>query len=76
MVVCLKHIGITDSDSEDICKLDRACSQYSVRPYGLVNAELFKGLTHKGCGEHDHTLFRNSGCSHACFSVICLEVSI
>ena len=37
-----------------------------------VNVNLFKGLTHIGYGEHDHTVILNSWCSHAC--VISQEV--
>jgi hypothetical protein len=38
-------------------------------PSGLVNVDLSKG-------ERDRTVFQYSRCSHACFSVICLEASI
>jgi hypothetical protein len=41
-----------------------------------VNVDLFKGLAYIGYGERDHTVVWNSWCSHACFSVACLEASI
>jgi hypothetical protein len=62
MVVCLKHVDITYSDRE--------------RLNILVNVDLFESLTHIGCGECYHTVICNSWCSHACFSVTCLEASI
>ena len=37
----------------------------------LVNVDLFKGLTHIGCGECDRLPEQL-----ACFSVICLKASI
>lgn len=46
---------------------------HSVNPSGLVNVYLFKGLTHIGFGGRDHTVVRNSWCSHVWFSVACLE---
>ena len=72
--------GQVGNVNEDTCQLVSACSEYtswlSVFPCGLVNVDLFKGLTHIGYGERDHTVVRNSWCSHACFSVTCLEANI
>ena len=80
MVVCLKHVGIrlgqgeVENVSEDTCQLVSACSQYtswySIWPCGLVNVDLFKGLTHIGCGERDHTVFRKQlvlSCMFQCY---------
>ena len=84
MVVCLKRRyyrlsqGEVENVSEDTCPLLSACSEYasslSVWPYSLVKVDLFKGLTHIGYEERDHTVVWNSWCSHACFSVAGLEV--
>ena len=43
---------------------------------GLVNVDLFKGLTRVGYGERDHTVAWNSWYCHACFSVAYLEASM
>uniref|UniRef100_A0A4W5KU33 Inactive rhomboid protein n=1 Tax=Hucho hucho TaxID=62062 RepID=A0A4W5KU33_9TELE len=67
MVVCLKHVGITDSDRERLKISGKTLASWSVHarsthpgnPSGLVNVDLFKGLTHIGCGVRDHTAFRN-----------------
>ena len=74
MVVCLKHVSITDSDTESLKMSVETLASWSAharatRPgnlSGLVNIDLFKGLTHIGYGERDHTVVRNSWCSHAC----------
>ena len=71
MMVCFKQVGITDSDRESLkmsvktlASWSAACSEYtswySVWPSDLVNVDLFKGLTHIGYGEGDHTVIRNS----------------
>ena len=60
---CLKHVGITDSDRERLKMSVKTLASWSAharsprpgKPAGLVNVDLFKGLTHIGCGEHDHT---------------------
>ena len=75
-MVCLKHVGITDSveNVEDRLKMSVktldswSAHALSTRPgnlSGLVNADLFKGLTHIGYGERDHTVIQNGWCSHA-----------
>jgi hypothetical protein len=51
----------------------------SMRPgnlFDLVNINLFKGLTHIGYGERDHTVVQNSWCSHVWFNVASLKASI
>ena len=45
-------------------------------PRGLVNVDLFKGVTHIGYEKGDHTLVQNSWCSHARFNVACLEARL
>ena len=50
MVVCLKHVGITDSDRErlkmSVKTLDRSSAHARPgNPCGLENGDLFKGLT-------------------------------
>jgi hypothetical protein len=71
VVVCLKHVGITDSDRERSNMSVKTLASWSAHsrstrpgnpsgPCGLVNVDLFKGFTHIGCGERDHTVFRNS----------------
>ena len=84
MVVCLKHVGITNSYRERLKRSVKTLASSSAharstRPgnwSGLVNVDLFKGLTHIGCRKRDHTVVRNSWCSHACLSVLCLEASL
>ena len=74
MVVCFKHVGIMDSDRERLKMSVKTLASWSAHahstcrgnPSGLVNVDLFKGLTHIGCRDRDH----------AYFSVICLEASI
>jgi hypothetical protein len=53
MVVCLKHVGITDSVRDGLKMSvktlaswsEHAWSTHPGNPSGLVNVELFKGLT-------------------------------
>ena len=65
MVVCLKHVGITDSDRERLKMLVKTLASWSVHAWSTSpgNVDLFKGFTHIGYGEHDHTVVRNSLCS-------------
>ena len=71
MDVCLKHVGIIDSDRKSLKMSVKTVSSWSAharsaRPgnpsgvNGLVNVDLFKGLTHIGCGERDHTVVQIS----------------
>jgi hypothetical protein len=87
MVVCLKHVGITDSYRERLKMSVKTLVSWSAHarithpgnlslPCSLVNVGLSKGLSHIGYREFDHTVFRYSWCSHACFSVILLKASI
>ena len=84
VVVCLKHVGITDGVRERLKTSVNTLASWSghalsTHPGNLsVNVNLFKGLTHYllGYGGRDHTVVRNSLCSNAWFSVACLEASI
>ena len=66
MVVCLKHVGITDL-IRDMLKMTvktpaswsaHARSTHPGNPSGpaALYVDLFKGLTHVGYGERDHTV--------------------
>ena len=61
MVVCLKHVGITDSDRERLKMSVKTLASWSSHsrsthpgnPSGPVFVDLFEGLTHIGCGERE-----------------------
>jgi hypothetical protein len=63
-VVCLKHVGITDSGRERLKRSVKTLASWSAhvrrtRPgnlSGLANFYLFKVLTPIDCREHDHSL--------------------
>ena len=67
MVVCLNHVGITDPDRERLKMSVKTLASWSEHarstrpgnPSGLVNVDLFNGLTHVGYRELDHTVVRN-----------------
>ena len=70
MVVCLKRVGITDSDRERFKMSVKTLASWSAhawstrpgRPSGPATECLscFKGLTHIDYGERDHTVVQNS----------------
>ena len=80
MVVCLKHVGITDWVRERLKISGKTLASWSAHALSpgnpSVNVNLFKGLTHIDYGEHDHTAIWNSWCSHAWFSVASLVANI
>ena len=60
MVICLKHVGITDLDRERWKMSVKTLASWSAHahstrpvnpsgPCGLANVDLFKGLIHIGC---------------------------
>ena len=60
-MVCLKHVGITDSDRERLEMSVKTLASWSAHARStLVNVDLFKGLTHISCGECDHTVIRTA----------------
>jgi hypothetical protein len=81
VVVCLKHVGNTDSVRDRLrtsVKTLASCSEHaqSTHPgYPPGTAALWM-LTCLKVLLSDYTVIRNSWCSHACFSVTCLEASI
>ena len=68
MVVCLEHVGITDSDRERLKMsmkavaswLANAQSSRSGNPSGPAALWMLTCLTHIGNGERDHTVVWNS----------------
>ena len=73
MVVCLKHVGITDSDRERLKMSVRTPAIWSAHarsthPGNLSGpVDLFKGLTHTGCGERDQLEQLMLSCMFQCY---------
>ena len=59
MVVCLKHVGITDS-VRDRLKIHLPVGQHMLGVHVLVIRLALIGLTHIGYGERDHTVAWNT----------------
>jgi hypothetical protein len=64
LVVCLKRVGITDSDKDRLKMSVKSLSSWSAHAWNIHigNVGLFKGLTHIGYGERDYIVIPISVC--------------
>ena len=80
MMVCLKHVGITDSDRERLKMSVKTLASWSAHarstrpgnpsgPAALCMLTCLKGLTHTGCRECDHGLLEQLvlSCTFQCY---------
>ena len=75
MVVCLKHVGITDSDRERLNMSVKTLASWlahgqGTRPGCSSECYLFKVLIPVGCGERDHTVILQVGYTRTCLRMV------